>query len=245
MAFFQNLISKKEWALGLIKPLTSPVIKVYCPYPLCTKELSPAPERSKKCPYCKEHIVTRVHYYTKEKTFLTVAQAEVFDIDRANYKHFKHFRESLRQFLDVDDTWLLLIYHEHTAILRKRHNKEPTLENVVGSISNYLVTMYPSIAATVHFQHAIFMHETGKECQHIRKESFRLELQEYKKSGHQKVQIITHEKKSCTHCITLDKKVLTIDQAVETQLLPCKDCTFVFNEKDPVGWCRCSYSTVN
>ncbi len=236
------LLLRIERGLTLAKQLSEPVTKAFCPYPLCTKELLTAPSRNKKCPHCRKEIVVRTHYCTKEKILLTPKQAELFDADRTNYKHFKHFRESLRQFLDVDDTWLLLLYHEHHTILRKRHSKEPTLDNVVESISNYLITMYPNIATAVHFHHAIFIYESGKKYHHIRREGFRLELQEYQKSGYQKVQINSNEERTCAHCIKLDKKVLTIEQAITKQLLPCQRCTFAFSEKDPVGWCRCTYS---
>lgn len=244
MAFFRKLL-RREKGLTLAKPSTEPALKAYCPYSLCMEQLLPVPLRSKKCPHCSNEIAVRIHYYTKEKTFLTTEQAGAFDVDRTNYKHFRHFEESLKQFLDVDDTWLHLIYNEHVAILRKRYTKEPTLENVVESISNYLVTMYPSVVAIVHFHHAIFLYESGKKYHHVRAEGFAQELQEYKKSGHQTVQINTHAEKSCAHCSKLDKKIFSIDQAITQQLLPCKRCTFAFSEKDPVGWCRCWYSVAS
>ena len=222
---------------------TESVPIVYCPYSSCMKELSSIPKRSKKCHHCKNEIVLRTHYFTKDKTFLTKEEAVTFDADRPNLKYLKRYVESIQQFLNVDYISLLFIYREHATVFRKRYAQEPSLEDVISSISNYLVAVYPNLAATSHFNHAIFLFETGSPSYlRIRNEGFTAELQEYHRAGHHNVQINNYDEHSCEVCRLMNEKVLTIQQALDTQLLPCKKCTFAFSEDDPAGWCRCTYT---
>ncbi|QQR65354.1 hypothetical protein IPH92_02110 [Candidatus Kaiserbacteria bacterium] len=188
--------------------------------------------------------MVRTHPYTKEKSIYTEEQANVFDGDLKNYKHFRYFLESMKQFLDVNDISLLELYREHQSILRARNTNEPLCKEVVMNISNYLIAIYPNVGVSIHFQHAIFLFESGERYHHIQRNGFMLQLQEFKRRGYQKVHITTHQEKSCAKCVALDKKVLTIDQAMTKQLLPCTKCTFAFKKEGPAGWCRCSYTAV-
>jgi len=73
--------------------------------------------------------------------------------------------------------------------------------------------------------------------------SNRKTLREYRKSDFiTKVEILTASDSSCKHCKELNGKIIDINEALENDLLPCKECTYKINSKLATGWCRCCYA---
>jgi ribosomal protein S27AE len=82
-------------------------------------------------------------------------------------------------------------------------------------------------------------HEKRKDItsEELVEESFRCELRNYKKNGTKRVEILASDD-SCSICKALNKKVYTVDQALEKMPLPVK------NPDDPSHICRCCYLPV-
>jgi thioredoxin-related protein len=88
---------------------------------------------------------------------------------------------------------------------------------------------------------SLFLNDAGKDCFSTRQQVAKMELLTYKKSGViDKVQILTCGKNSCEACQQLDRKVFTIEEALEKMPIPCKECTFILYDKTR-GFCRCAY----
>lgn len=69
-------------------------------------------------------------------------------------------------------------------------------------------------------------------------ETERMRLLEYKRSGLEKVRVVSVG--GCQACIDIMGKVLTIDDALKEMPIPVNECTFKLHSKVP-GWCRCRY----
>ena len=63
---------------------------------------------------------------------------------------------------------------------------------------------------------------------------------DYRQAGLKKVEVLTANQASCDACNKQNRKILTIDEALETMPIPVKECsTEVF--VDGKGFCRCLY----
>lgn len=71
-----------------------------------------------------------------------------------------------------------------------------------------------------------------------------MELQNYKNSGVvSKVYILTAQGQCCEACQQLHGKTYTIEEALQTNPIPCLQCTWPKQGARP-GWCRCSYNGI-
>lgn len=52
---------------------------------------------------------------------------------------------------------------------------------------------------------------------------------------------IVATKGGCPACQALDGKFLTVEDALRTMPIPCRDCRFGITPTEPFGWCRCMY----
>ena len=80
----------------------------------------------------------------------------------------------------------------------------------------------------------------GKDVFHLLQESAKCKLMDYRQAGLKKVEVLTANQASCDACNKQNRKILTIDEALETMPIPVKECsTEVF--VDGKGFCRCLY----
>lgn len=236
MSFISNLfklgspakITKSEETPGSSK----------CPY--CEMELLPRPSQKKKCPYCGQQIIVRTHYKTKNKILLTVTQATQFDIEKEKYYALTSFLRGLAD-CGIERSSIDNLVIKETRILTEKFGKEPSFADVVWGVSNQLIIKHPNLSQGIHFQQAIFVHSEGKDPAKLLLIDLRNSLKEYQKSEVVKsIEIITAGEESCKYCRKLENKVFSIQEALNNDVLPCKECSFDKNAGG-FGWCRCCY----
>jgi hypothetical protein len=96
-----------------------------------------------------------------------------------------------------------------------------------------------------YYEMAMFVAEEDKSPVELLAESRRMELRCYQRSGGiKRVEISAAGRgNACPACQRLDGKVLTLEDALRTMPLPCRDCTMVVVGNRP-GFCRCLYLPV-
>jgi predicted nucleic-acid-binding Zn-ribbon protein len=241
MSFFTNLF-KSNNTKAKKETIKDVPVSGTCPY--CNKEISPFPKSKKKCPHCSESIAVRTHFKTKEKVLLTEEQVKLFDIEKEKYYTVTIFLRGLSNNIDIEKKTVDKLVLEHTNILRKKFGTEPSFADVAWGVSNKLITKYPDASRGIRFQQALFLHREGKDPTKIRQVDFANDLKGYKETFVVKqVEVITAGEDSCEHCRKLEGKKFTIQEALEQNILPCKECTNDANKKG-VGWCRCCYAPV-
>ncbi len=238
MSFFSNLFKPKNTSqkAAVAKAELSTGV---CPY--CAAEVTPLPSRKKKCPHCGESIIVRTHYKTKEKVLLTESQVVKFDKEKEKYYSVTSFLRGLGNF-GIEKNEIDKLVLQQTQALIEKFGKDPSFADVAWGISNKLIMKYPDLASGIHFQQALFLHSEGKDPTKIRLLSFEKDLKDYQKSEViEGVEVITAREQSCEGCRKLEGKVFTIKEALEQEILPCKECAHDANEKG-IGWCRCCYA---
>jgi hypothetical protein len=89
---------------------------------------------------------------------------------------------------------------------------------------------------------ALFLSKEGEDCFAVRQLSTRAALQGHKRSRVKKVEILAADD-SCTSCLLLNKKVLTIAEALRTMPVPCRECTRRLQDRTR-AFCRCTFAPV-
>ena len=210
-----------------------------CPY--CEYDIKPLPAQKKKCPSCSKTIIVRTHYKTKNKVLLTDLDVVKFDQEKEKYYLVTAFLRGLEQ-AGISRNTIDSLIDKQQKILKDKFNTDPLFSDVAWAVSNQLIIKYPELARSIHFQQALFLHKEGKDPTKIRILGFKEDLMEYKKGNIvTKVEVVTAGEQSCVGCSKLANKFFTIDEALEKEILPCKECTFEANEKG-IGWCRCCYA---
>lgn len=238
MSFLSNIFGHKAKVGAQSKTHNEELKILLCPY--CNCEIITTPVRNKKCKNCNNNIIIRTHYKTKDRVLLTEADVAKFDVEKEKYYIVTSFLRGLKQLVSPPKMIDPLVI-EHTEALRKKMGAEPSFSDVAWGISNLLTMKYPDLSRGIHFQQAIFLHNEGKDPTRIRLIGFKEDLMQYVDNGAvNKVEIITTQN-SCEACKKLKGKVFTVKEALEKEILPCKECSFDSN-KSGVGWCRCCYS---
>lgn len=211
----------------------------FCPY--CKAELVTPPTRKKKCQYCGQTFLVRTHYKTGERLVLTEDQVSVYDKEREQYYRVKYFIDSFKNAIGIDASLIEKLSQKTEKELTERFGKPPVYADLAWGISNRLITERPQDAGSIHFQQALFLHESGKDYFYIRVRDMENEIKRYEKLGVKFVEIITCKDLSCPECRILEDKRLSIQDALEQKLLPCRKCSNKSNPNAPTGWCRCTY----
>lgn len=93
-----------------------------------------------------------------------------------------------------------------------------------------------------YFQMALQLWNEEKDFFNILQESARWKLRHFQDAGISRVRILDSGSDSCPSCRKQKEKVYSIEEALSTMPLPCKDCTFQLHGiNSKVGWCRCCY----
>jgi hypothetical protein len=208
MGLFDKLKKDKQVASG-----------VSCPH--CNMLLDPIPQRKTKCCACGNDIYVRTDSFNKQKI-----------------RYLKH-----EDALSVDVIKTLPIsekeYYKTEKELVKKFGKAPTLGDVVwGILNNHLVTAMQrkdwQNMRMLYWQQARLLFESGQDFFSLLQESAKCELRRYQATNVHKVEILTTG--ACSKCQSLQGKIFTVKEALETMPIPVKDCENVF--------CRCTYLPV-
>jgi len=137
--------------------------------------------------------------------------------------------------------------HRKDALSRK-FGREASDRDAVWSLFNAVVAVVARVSnfnglKMLYFEMALFVGAEGKDPFHLLQQSQKMELMRYKGTlGFTGVEIFACED-SCEACRKLDRKVFTIEEALEKMPIPCRECTNPILSDD-WGWCRCFYGVV-
>lgn len=228
-----------EW----LKKTLNPIQKANCPY--CSCELDKFPTRKQKCKSCGNEFLVRTHYLTKQKIVLTEKDASKYDVEKEKYYTDKSLIDGLK--MGFDEKRIDSMVKKQSDILTERFGHTASLGDIAWGVANKLIA---DIARSgeidglqhIYFQMALYLNRCGKDYSHILYNCFEIELKRYEKSGFIKTVKIHTVDGCCEQCKLLEGKKLTIDEAIERKMLPCKECSSKFNNpKSAKGWCRCCY----
>jgi len=207
-----------------------------CPY--CTTTLEQKPQRKKKCPHCKKHIYVKTLPSTREKVLVTESEAAEIELQWQQINFSNKWKSDLEQYGISEKAYIA-----RKAEFSKQFEKNVSDRDVIWSFFNELVSKTKNLheLKMLYYQMAIFLNEIGKDFFQLLRKARKLELLYFKEQGVvQKVQILTAGDNSCKFCQKLEKKVFTIEEALEKMPLPCKECTFKIYDENR-GFCRCLY----
>lgn len=185
--------------------------------PTCQHVLETMPKARRKCPACRNWIYLKRRPSEEQRRLVTAEEAK--HIEEEWQKHYLTLsKEDRRQ---ADQRWGEL----------NRQSLEAASRGDWGTVSSS------------SFEMAFQLWKEGKSFFHVLQESRRSELESYKSTGVRKVRILTAgEGNACPICQSLDKKIFTIDQALNEMPIPVTACTTDLGEfGQQRGWCRCIY----
>lgn len=217
--------------------------KATCPY--CSHELEKFPARKQKCPSCGKEFVVRTHYLSKQKMVLTDKDAVKYDAEKEKYYTDKSLIDGLKLNINVDKNAVDRLVEKTREELTKKFGQPAALGDVAWGVANRMIADAArkgdlGLINMIQFQMALYLHNSGKDCNHIRVASFDTELQNYKKSR-VTAGVGISAANCCEQCKHLDGQTYMLDEVIKQKVLPCRECTNKLNPKAPTGWCVCCY----
>lgn len=200
-----------------------------CPY--CNKILNKEPKRKTKCPFCKNEIYVRSKQTIFASKLLQKGDALAVDsLDNLEYRG-----------ITKND------FFDKKIKLSKQFGQEAESTDVIWALYNDLIARNLNnlnLLKGIYYEMALFLNKEGKDCLKMLQLSNEMELRYFRHfSFIKKVQIITCGEDSCEACRKLHNKVFTIDEALKTMPIPCKECTHKIYDKKH-GFCRCCYASM-
>ena len=197
-----------------------------CPH--CGGVLEKKPQRKKKCPLCRNYIYIRTSPTNSDKVLVTEEGAKKIDW----LKKLENYGITEKHFDDQKNK------------LSKQFGCVANNRDIIHTLFNKLILKNSDFHTLqmIYYEHALFLNEEGEDCFKILQLANKMDLLRYKQSeiDIEKVKIISGEE-SCSFCQQLNGKIYSIEEALKTMPLPCKDCTFILYD-DKRGFCRCTYA---
>jgi hypothetical protein len=200
-------------------------------------------KRKKKCSFCQNFIYVRTLPATREKVPVTEEQAQRIQKEWDRIWRRDRWLDTLRTYGITEE-----IFESRKKALSSEWKQVVADSDAIWSLLNELLEEnmksgdFHTLKMLYHDM-AWFLDEEGQEFFDILVARQRAELMEYKTQwGIKKVRITTSAD-PCPACKKLDGKVLTIQQALKTMPIPCKECTTTVLGKRE-GFCRCNYDAV-
>lgn len=195
--------------------------KAYCPY--CKAELKSFPTQKKKCPQCGNMIYVKSRYGASTKVLATEAEKDEIDADKQlHYFENRHLRNLENEsFLDKSryiaqrDEWLKGHTYKQIKDFMWNYYNELLLQNAKN----------PNNLKSLYFLMGLFLIDEGKESFEMFRQSYNIELKQYKKDRYVSHIEICGDEDSCEQCKALQGKKYTIDEALKLQLLPVRNCS--------------------
>jgi len=218
--------------------------RAICPY--CQTELAVRPQRKKKCPSCQKPIYIRTLPDTREKVLVTEDDAQRIDAEWESKGKRAQLLSSLEAFGISQSEFL-----NRKELLSKKYGREASDRDVAWGLYNERINREAKSGAPdfhtlqmLYYTMALFLDEEGKDSFSTLVEAKKCELRALEKNfgAKRKVKILTAKEQSCPECQKLEGKIFTIDEALRSMPLPCKECTNPgYTDDDDKGFCRCMY----
>ena len=221
-----------------------------CPY--CNKELTKTPTRKSKCPHCGNQILLKRKPGDSEVKHL-VTELEAQEIEKLWDKFHEEDREKVRKRKLVSCIEIVGLTEKFYEDYKKLPNNGITDHQIVGKIlfeyldhlkKNKQKFSYAGFSMAF-FTLSLIEAESKQPFLNYLSESHRCKLLDYQQSKVvKKVKILTVKERYCDKCKSLENKIFTIDEALQTMPLPHRHCeTNMFD--NPYGnWCRCFYTGI-
>lgn len=134
-------------------------------------------------------------------------------------------------------------YDRKHAALTKQFGREPSAADVTWGLFVEATTRVSDFQELkwIYFKKALFLNYENRDPFDSLRLSSEMGLRFYQKIGVvDKVRILAGAA-SCRACRRQNDKILTVDEAIARQPVPCRGCTFKLHDDDTYSWCRCEY----
>ena len=213
------------------------------PCPHCGALITPAPQRSRKCPSCTAQVLVR----TKDgkKLVLTEEQAKAVDTEREK-RASRNAAFRFAQNIGVSEAEFA---REEATLLKKDRRYSP--RDVFWSLANSRILTEAKKGnhrglSNIYWQQARLLFEEGRDHFHLLQEAARHELLGLKQMNPTLIRYVTILADDCPECKKFQKKKYSIDEALKQMPIPVKSCTHGLDEGEKgrrSGWCCCMYSS--
>lgn len=203
---------------------------VGCPY--CGTVLDPPPKRKRKCPSCGQYVFVKTRPSDRQRVLVTEDEAKKIEAEweRTNWL----------------DRWLRDL--ESLGVTREDFEKERS-KRVGGKTGDRdtIWALFNRVAlesmkagrSGPYWSMAMFLEEEDRDFLTLRQQASKENLQEYERSGVVKNVEVLAAGNSCPSCAALNGRVFTIEEALQTMPILCRECTYKLRDDSARGWCRC------
>lgn len=214
-----------------------------CPH--CGVELKLAPRRKKKCASCGQYIFVRTRLSDNQRLLVTEEEAKRIDLERDRLRYLNRWLGVLEEY-GVTRRDFEIRKEERSEKLGVRASDHGTIWEIFNRLALGMMKSANRDGQEsldgLYYSMALFLNEEGEDCFAVRQQAARAALQRYKRSRIKKVEVLAADD-SCTSCLLLNKKVLTIAEALRTMPVPCRECTHRLQDRNR-AFCRCTYAPV-
>lgn len=225
----------------MLKTIIDKIIdKSKCAY--CKIELPKKPLKKTKCKNCGKYIYVRTHPDTRKKILVTEEGAKEIDRLWEEKGKYEWVLDLLKQYrLTEKDLKRKVDFLRQKYPSKDIDFKEAAWWPLSDLNYQFIKEGKTNELSYLYWRMAWFLFNIEERNYfHLMTAYHEIKLREFKRNGIKKVKILTAKEDSCEHCQKNTNKILTIDEALDKKLLPCKDCTTFINKKG-IGWCRCCY----
>ncbi|MGE5583082.1 MAG: TM2 domain-containing protein [Bacillota bacterium] len=201
----------------------------YCPY--CLGILDHQPKQNINCPFC----LKKIYFRPKQRIFpgVLLIREDALVLD---------FVRKLKNF-GIDELTFLKKREELTAGFGNEINSVDVLWSLLRqAMAN---TTDPVGLKRINTQTVALLKELHRNCFDLLQRALKMQLLEYRRDGYtKKVRIAGSNTDACPACRRLAGRIYTIDEALQTMPIPCKECSTNLTA-EITGFCRCVYQAVD
>jgi hypothetical protein len=148
---------------------------------------------------------------------------------------------------ELDPEAFLSIEERMSNDIQSHSGKSLSREDQIWSLGNKMALeamkrQDMDMLSQILWVQASYLYSQNKNYFPIMAKFHEIKLKQIENKGIQSVEIIADTNSSCPACKKLNRKVLSVSDAIKYKLLPCKDCSFgIPDQEENTGWCRCCY----
>lgn len=222
----------EDFAHPKIKGISHKLVETNPKCPYCGYMFESSPKKKTKCLKCKNYAYVRTTQtlfdtpiLTKDDALVSDLFKDVFESRGINRNVFLNKRKELSKSLGHTTDSIHTIFSLCDDLIQKGLQQKNYHE-----------------VKMIYYSMALFQNRRGVPTYELRKECAKYELLSYKENKFSEyVEIPITQANKCENCKKLEGKVFSIDEALISMPLPCKDCTYTLYDKEH-GFCRCFYN---